>query len=217
VLLSETKSLIELLFSNSPPSLENIAPRLELNAIDSDIEYTCKHFNSLDHSLFSVEILRRLLTDNRLIIKSEEWLLKVLKSLIANDCSYENLIDTIECQYLSESKIVEFCELLNPTSLSWMAWESICRRLCLKVHPSTLNRRSKTPRGRKIDFDSGKPFDGVFFYLFEKCGRNPHHAGLITVSAPDERTDRQFQCEDLISHESKTGKWWETNNRNVHL
>jgi hypothetical protein len=201
------KELIELLFSNSP-SLENIASRLELNATDSDIEYACEHFISLDHSLISNEILRMLLTDSRLLIESEDWLLKILKNLIAKDCSYENLIDTIECQYLSKSMIVDFCEMFNPISLSCMAWESICRRLCLEVHPSISNRRFRMPSANKIDFESGKPFDGILFYLFQKCGRNPHHAGLITVSAPDECSHRKFECEDLISHESKTGKYW---------
>jgi hypothetical protein len=209
------KELIELLFSNESPSLENIVFRLEMNLTDSDIGYACEHFISLDHSLFSVEILRILLSDSRLIIESEDWLLAILQTLISKDCSYDNLIDTIECQYLSQSKIVEFCELLNATSLSCLAWESICRRLCLEVHPSISNPRLRIAPERNLDFDSGKPFDGILFYLFEKCGRNPHHAGLITISAPDERTDRKFECPDLISYESKTGKWWATNNTNV--
>jgi hypothetical protein len=209
------KELLELLFSNEPLSLENIAFRLEQNATDSNIEYACEHFISLNHSLFSVEILRILLTDSRIIIESEDWLLEVLQSLISKDCSYENLIDTIECQYLSQSQIVEFCEILNPNSLNCIAWESICRRLCLEVHPSISNPRLRIPRGINIEMDSRKPFDGILFYLFGKCGRNPHHAGLITVSAPDEQTGGKFQCEDLISHESKTGKWWGTNNNNV--
>jgi hypothetical protein len=104
---------------------------------------------------------------------------------------------------------------LNPTTLNFFGWESICRRLFLEVHPSISNPRLKIPRERKIDFDSGKPFDGILFYLFEKCGRNPHHAGLITVSAPDEQANRTFRCEDLISHGSKTGKWWGTGGTNV--
>jgi hypothetical protein len=207
--------LIEILFSNESPSLENIAFRLEMNMTDSDIGYACEQFISLDHSLFSFEILRILLTDCRLIIESEDWLLKVLQRLIWKDCSYENLIDMIECQYLSKSTIVDFCEMLNPTSLSCIAWESICRRLRLEVHPSISNPRLRILPEKNIDFNSGKPFDGILFYLFEKCGRNPHHADLIAVSAPDEQTDRTFRCEDLISHESKTGKWWATNGTNV--
>jgi hypothetical protein len=105
--------------------------------------------------------------------------------------------------------------MLNPTSLSFLGWESICRRLFLEVHPSISNPRLRIAPERKIDFDSDKPFDGILFHLFEQCNHNPHHAGLIRVSAPDERTDRAFECEDLISHESKTGKWWAANDTNV--
>jgi hypothetical protein len=73
----------------------------------------------------------------------------------------------------------------------------------------------KGPTGRNIQFDPGKPFDGIFHYLFGKAGRNPHQSGLISVSAPDEQTSRTFNCEDLLSHESKAGKWWGTNSNNV--
>jgi hypothetical protein len=209
------KELIELLTPNEPPSIANIPDRLQLNATDSDIGYACKHFTSLDHSLFSVELLRTMLTDHRLLIESEDWLLTVLKSLIAKDNSYESLIDTIECQYLSESLMKEFCEFLDPISLSRMAWESICRRLCLEVHPASSNHRLRVSPERRIDFDSRKPFDGILFHLFQNCGRNPHHEGLVSVSAPDAQSKCSFPCEDLISHESKSGKWWATNNSNV--
>jgi hypothetical protein len=40
------KELIELLFLNDPPSLENIASRLELHMTDSDVGYACEHFIS---------------------------------------------------------------------------------------------------------------------------------------------------------------------------
>jgi hypothetical protein len=95
-----------------------------------------------------------------------------------------------------------------------MAWESICRRLCLQVHPSVLSRRFRIPPGRTIDFQSEKPFHGIFFYLFEKYSGNPHSDGVIVVSAPDEHPNRTFQCEDLISHEAKTGKCWGTKSTN---
>jgi hypothetical protein len=111
--------------------------------------------------------------------------------------------------------IGEYCELLNPDSLSRLAWESIFRRLCLPVQQANPNRRLKGPVGRRLDFDSGKPFDGIFHYLFGKAGGNPHQSGLISVSAPDEQTNRTFNCEALVSHESKAGKWWGTDNKNV--
>jgi hypothetical protein len=115
-LISGPKNWLNFYFQKN--HLWNIAFRLERNATESDIGCACEHFISLNHSLFSVEILRILLTDDRLLIKSEDWLFEVLKTLIAKDSSYEPLIDTIESQYLSESLMGDFCEMLNPTSLT---------------------------------------------------------------------------------------------------
>jgi hypothetical protein len=207
--------IVELIFPNEPASVENIGLRLQLRATDSDVEYGCEHFTSIDHSSFPADVLHLLLRDDRLRIESEDWLLTVIKTLIETDESYRILLETIESQYLSSSAIREYCELLTPDSVSRMGWESICRRLCLPVQPGNRNRRLKRPVGRNIPFDSGKPFDGIFHYLFGKTGRNPHRSGLISVSAPDEQTARGFNCEDLLSHESKAGKWWATNSNNV--
>jgi hypothetical protein len=38
---------------------------------------------------------------------------------------------------------------------------------------------------------------------------------LISISAPDERTGRTLECEELISQDSKAGTCWGTNNKNV--
>jgi hypothetical protein len=65
-----------------------------------------------------------------------------------------------------------------------------------------------------VKLDRAHPFDGIFHHLWTECGGNPHLAGLIEISAPTERNDRMFQCYDLISHESKSGKWWGTNDAN---
>jgi hypothetical protein len=38
---------------------------------------------------------------------------------------------------------------------------------------------------------------------------------LIKLSAPDERSGRIFECFDLVSHESKDGQWWGTNDSDM--
>jgi hypothetical protein len=52
-------------------------------------------------------------------------------------------------------------------------------------------------------------------HLWKSCGCNPHSAGKVIISANDERSDRTFQVYDLISSESKSGKWWGTNNNAI--
>jgi hypothetical protein len=138
-----------------------------------------------------------------------------LKGLIEADESYSILLETIDSRYLSASLIPDYCALLDPAALSRMAWESICRRLCLSVQPANANRRLEALITKRIELDSKEPFDGIFHYLFQKVGRNPHQSGLISVSASDEHPSRTLNCEELISHESKAGKWWRAYNRNV--
>jgi hypothetical protein len=66
-----------------------------------------------------------------------------------------------------------------------------------------------------VKLDRSRPFEGASHHLWTKCGQNPHSAGLIEISAPDEQSSRMFQCYDLISHEPKSGKWWGMNNQNT--
>jgi hypothetical protein len=204
--------ILELMAPNEPPSVENIAVRLLIHSRDSDVGYACENFALLNHRSFSVETLRMLLSDDRVVIENEDWLLDIVLDLIEIDESYGSLLDTIECRYLSDAGIRWFCELVNPESLHPTTWGSICRRLCLGVHPEDRNPRLQKVRERTIELDWGKPFDGVFQSLFRKCSGNPHHCGLISVSVLDgQASSHTFPCEDLISSAPKTGKHWGTN------
>jgi hypothetical protein len=140
--------------------------------------------------------------------------LKVLKTLIAQDSSYELLIDTIECQYLSADSISQFLELVwsSGQAMNFSIWSSLCRRLVLSVTP--LARNPRVPN-LCIFYDSSRPFDGILSHLWNQCGQNPHLAGLIAISAADERMDRKFECYDLISDASKVDKWWATRSNEI--
>jgi hypothetical protein len=83
----------------------------------------------------------------------------------------------------------------------------VVRRLILSVSPSAANPRL---RRQIIAVDRSRPFDGIFCSLWKSCGENPHLAGLIAISAVDERSNTTFECHDLISDASKSGKWWAT-------
>jgi hypothetical protein len=80
--------------------------------------------------------------------------------------------------------------------------------LQLPVSPGISYPRLKTPPSLDLRLDESRPFEGVFAYLWAKCGQNPHNVDLIEISANDERNGRKFNCYDLISRESKAGKWW---------
>jgi hypothetical protein len=197
------------LLSVGAPTPETIISRLLVYPTDSDIAYACKHFDSLDHKMLTVDVLDRLLSDDRLTLTSEDALFKIVKGLIEFDYSFFSLLDRIKCEFLDQTCIADFCSLLSPSTLSFSVWESICRRLSLAVKVPPLYPH---PRGQVISFDSSRPFDGIFHSLFKQHAQNPHVAGAIAVSAADEQVSRGYECYDLIDSGPKQGKWWGTNN-----
>jgi hypothetical protein len=197
--------LIELAIGNDPISISNVGFRLSLLITDSDVGFACEHFVSLDHSSLPVNILELLLSDNRLKIESEDWLLKIVSDRISSDSSLKSLLDFIECKYLSVEGMSTFVSVLSRESISPSVWSSLCSRLVLPVLFSNLNPRVS----QLIALDRARPFEGVFARIQRKCGDNPHNAGLISISANDECSSYQFH--GLVS----TGKDWRSENADV--
>jgi hypothetical protein len=206
----ENGELISHFVGQESVTVENAVLRIEFCSQDSDVEFACANFCSLDFSSISVEVAVRLLSDPRLTIESEDWLLNVVTDLISHDSKFAVLLDSIECQYLSVESISRFADLVWSSGVNFSVWSSLCRRLIHSVSPTAANPRVRRRFGRSILLDRSRPFDGVFAELWKSCGENPHLAGLIAISAADERVDRKFECHDLISDASKAGKWWGT-------
>jgi hypothetical protein len=203
------------MIGEDPVSTTNVCWHLTAWMRDSDIGFGCENFEQLDHSSLSIDILEKLLSDFRLKIPSEDWLFEILEGLIFQNESFVILLDYIECEYLSSESISRFVSLISIENLSYAIWSSICHRLQLSVSPEISNPRLKTPPELNVQLDESHPFEGIFAHLWSKCGQNPHNAGLIFISANDESNQPKFGCHDLISHESKAGKWWGTNSKKI--
>jgi hypothetical protein len=83
----------------------------------------------------TVDVLHELLSDTRIAIGGEDWLLNFVKGMIEGDSLFFSLLDTFECQYLSEfdfrlllsveSWFIELVDLainlseINPSGLSF--------------------------------------------------------------------------------------------------
>jgi hypothetical protein len=139
-------------------------------------------------------------------IESEDWLFGIVDNLIARNSVFMILLDYLELQYLSVSSISRFISHISIESLNSRLLSLIFHRLSLSVSPPILNHRLQIAAGTDVKLDRSRPFEGVFHHLWTKCEQKPHSAGLIEISAPDEWSDRAFQCYDLISHESKSEK-----------
>jgi hypothetical protein len=204
--------LIELVIGKDPVSISNVGLRLSLWITDEDVRFACEHFVSLDHSSLPVNILELLLRDDRLIIESEDWLLKIVGDRISGNDSLIGLLDYIECKYLSVEAMSTFVSLISHESMSTSVWSSICSRLQLPVSASNLNPRE---HAGSIRLNRSQPFDGVFAHLWRQCGKNPHSTGLIAISANEESANCAFPVYELITNSSKERKWWGSNNSPV--
>jgi hypothetical protein len=190
----ENDELIELMVGNCPVSISDVVLRLSLLIKDSDVGFACEHFVSLDHSMLPVNILELLLSDDRLTINSEDWLLKIIEDRISNDHSLIDLLDYVECKYLSVEGMSSFISLMSNESMSSSVWSSLCRRLEQPVSVANVNPRTLC---RSVRLNPDRPFDGVFAHLWCWCRENPHKAGLIAISANNQ--DSKHKCEGLLS------------------
>jgi hypothetical protein len=204
--------LIHLAMGDDPVSTSNVGLRLSLLITDRDVGFAGDYFVCLDHSSLPVTILEVLLSDKRLKISSEDWLLNVVKDRVSRDGSLIGLLDYIQCEYLSAEAMSQFLSLISIESMSSSLWSSLCRRLRLPISISNADPRFLASA---IPFDRTRPFDGVFAYLSRKYGQNPAIAGVIAISANDERPVCKFPRHEILSDSRKKGTWWGTNNAAV--
>jgi hypothetical protein len=198
--------LIGLAMGTLEVSICNVGRRLALAITDSDIGFACENFVSLDHSWLPGSVLETLLSDDRLKIDSEDSLLQVVEDRISSDPSLIRLLDYIRCEYLSSEAMSRYISLISIESMSLSVWESLCCRLQL---PVSLSPEQPHFNSQFIPLDRSRPFDGIFAHLSRQCGKNPHRAGLIAISANDELPN--CPCHDLISPQLNGGTSWTTN------
>jgi hypothetical protein len=202
----ENDELIEIAMGGDRVSISNVGLRLSLSTVESDVEFACEHFLSLDHSSLPMKVLELLLGDKRLKIESEDWLLNIIESRVSRDDSLIGLLDYVKCEYLSVEGMSKFFSLISIESMSSSVWSSLWNRLQMPISLSNENPRAG---GHAIPLDRSRPFDGVFACLSRQCGENPHNTGLIAISANDDLA--YYKCHELIS----AGKSWTSNNNAV--
>jgi hypothetical protein len=140
----ENDEMLSLLQGSEPVSTKNITERLLVSVVDSDLEFACEHFDSLNHSSLPIDILVQLLEDSRLKIESEDWLFGIIERLIEENSTFSVLLDYIDCEYLSSSSISRFISLISMENISSSIWSSICRRLSHSISPGPSNRHLPT-------------------------------------------------------------------------
>ncbi|OHS94316.1 hypothetical protein TRFO_11169 [Tritrichomonas foetus] len=112
----------------------NIKMKLNMN-IDKEISFISSHFTVLSNKLLklNVSIIERIITNQNLVVKSEDYLLNFILSLKRIDQS--QLFQYINFQNLSASSMQKFVSNFDMESMNISIWNSLCNRLQLNVIP----------------------------------------------------------------------------------
>jgi hypothetical protein len=141
--------LLDLVFDledSKPLNASNAVNRLQSKAIlgqstDLEIEFIASHFHSIETDALrrlGIATLERIVTSSSLRISNEDVLFDFICGL---DSDPHPLLRYVMSDYLSPTGMARFLEYLYPDNLDLMTWDSLCRRLCLKVTPHPLSSR----------------------------------------------------------------------------
>ena len=170
-------------------TIENVIPSLISKfkvgvSYDKEIEYTALHFYEIEISMLyklPVSLLELIFQSPSLKVECEDSLFDFIYSMIKfNGKEFMVLYEYIWFDCLDEKRISKFLKHTELTDMNQALWNSLSRRLLLKVTPESKGN-DRYAQGT-IAFDGENPFNGIVRSLKEETGENPHTNGLIKIS-----------------------------------
>ena len=170
--------------------------------VDAEISFISLHLWEIPKykiSTIDLKQLRLILQSKDLKIESENWLFSLILELIEEKGpEYKTLLDFVSLEFLTETEVTKFLEIIDFEHLSSSVWESICQRLIKSLKVNTENTKRET--GRKFDFSSSDPLNGVFDTLIKENGKDLYDKGIVKIesssaaglSKPSNVTDRSW-------------------------
>lgn len=171
--------------------------------IDQEVEYIASHFNELPANQLEkldFDTLECILMSPQLMINSEDELFQFICQLIkCKGNEFVTLLVYLNYENLSQSEMEIFVNSIPFEFMNAGIWESITKRLVLKV-VKDISRSNEQPSlpTKKIVQDieeefqyRGIPLEGIFAHLNKKYGGNIHEKGVIGItSSGDEDPSR---------------------------
>jgi len=197
----ELLSQISSLFDHEDLNLEGVISRVKSKhelGMDTSVEiaFIASHFHEFQINVLEslgVSISEEVLADPSLVLLSEDSLFKMI---ISSGDEFECLLGQVDCQYLSDSAICEFLEVISIETLTSELWSSICHRLRHRIDISCDSHRFAKHENTLSYLYSGEPFDGILNSLRSSCSRNPHEAGEVEVTASSTQHNKPHQVLD---------------------
>ncbi|OHT06397.1 hypothetical protein TRFO_05596 [Tritrichomonas foetus] len=157
-------------------------------------------------TIFGIDILEMILQNDNLKLYDEDSLFNFILTIVeTNDqysiCEFIRLLENIQFEYLSHESIEKFISIFELEYLNEKIWLSICQRLLLTpkqefLHKKDYNNPNQDKNGNQnqnryiikpmntINISYKNTInEGLFHYLRQKCSRDPHDCGLVTVTS----------------------------------
>jgi hypothetical protein len=185
-----TTQISSQLLESEETTKENVVSRLKLKSglgldFSSELSFIASHLYEFESNLLEevgISLCEEILSSEGLVVENEDSLLGMI---VSNRSEYKDLLCYVDCQYLSDSGICEYIEAISIENITLRHWESICCRLRHHIDISYDLARFQVDSKWKIVSHpySNDPFDGLLNSLRSLCGRNPHDAGEVVVTA----------------------------------
>jgi hypothetical protein len=117
-------------------------------SIDSLVPSSFYSYSIPDLSLLSIESLSEIVSNESLVVESEDWLLDLILAL---GRSYYSLLDYVRYEFLSDQGISKFCDEIEYSYVTETIWSSLNQRLKGVLDETLRLRRFHI---RQVPFDS---------------------------------------------------------------
>ena len=193
-------------------SLSNVVERIRTKnefrkPCAPEIEFLAEHFFEAD-----VEVLKSLsVSDLELVVSSKSLKLytedQLFDTLMELGTDHNPLLRYVQFVFLSKEKLTNYLKYAFDNGLvDSTIWETLCK-CALRFCESCENLESSTDNPHKYITKEFKTkdgeFSGIFQYLRDTCGGNPHEKGTIEVTASSSIRNQVHQILD-----NDWNDWW---------
>jgi hypothetical protein len=147
----------------------------ESRSVDEEIEFAAWHFFEIDADDLKgidVGLLELIVSSDGLQLESEDSLLTFILNLESEDELV--LVRYLRTEYLSTEGMILFLDRLGDSILDRLVWNSVCRRLVLRV-------RRTFRKGTEA-----KSLDGIISHLTKEYGGNVQEKRLVIITSKSE-------------------------------
>lgn len=200
--LGNTEILEKLINMSMMGPMERFIAKSDLGIdFDHEVDFIASHFSSFEFDKLDLDLeaIALILSNKNLIIETEDELLKFITHLIeTKGKSFMYLLSFIHLENLTLNSLNKLYQLIDPHEVQGAFYDCLYMNI---IHSSSISSVCRY-KNRIISLPS-KDKVGVFQYLAEVAGGNPHLKQMVEVTSSSSISNRPYQVIDI----GWVGRW----------